>query len=96
METMLTCREFVDFLAEYLEGRLSEDQLARFNGHLAACPSCVSYTRSYRTRCGWGRAFSPAWRSQCLATYPRTSCRRSSPPATAGRNAFPGPTSKWV
>lgn len=47
METKLTCREFVEFLAEYLEGRLPEDQLARFNGHLAACPSCVSYTRSY-------------------------------------------------
>jgi anti-sigma factor RsiW len=48
MQNSLTCREFVEFLADYLEGRLPEDQLARFNRHLAACPSCVSYTRSYQ------------------------------------------------
>lgn len=44
----ITCREFIDFLADYLEGRLPGDRLARFNAHLAGCPSCVSYARSYR------------------------------------------------
>jgi len=48
MPSSLTCREFVAFLADYLEGRLDEPQRARFDRHLAACPSCVSYTRSYR------------------------------------------------
>jgi len=55
METKLTCRELVEFLAEYLEGRLPEDQLARFNGHLATCPSCVSYARSYKDTVRLGR-----------------------------------------
>jgi anti-sigma factor RsiW len=56
METRLTCREFVEFLADYLEGRLRQDQIARFNGHLAACPSCVSFTRSYQETVRLGKS----------------------------------------
>jgi anti-sigma factor RsiW len=59
MQNNLTCREFVEFLADYLEGRLPEDQLARFNGHLAACPSCVSYTRSYQDTVRLGKSVLP-------------------------------------
>jgi anti-sigma factor RsiW len=59
MQNQLTCREFVEFLAEYLEGRLAEDQLARFNRHLAACPSCVSYTRSYQDTVRLGKSVLP-------------------------------------
>jgi anti-sigma factor RsiW len=55
MQSKLTCREFVEFLDEYLEGRLPPGQLARFNGHLAACTACVSYTRSYRDTVRLGR-----------------------------------------
>lgn len=56
MPNTLSCREFVEFLAEYLEGRLRPDQLVRFNEHLAACPACVSYTRSYRDALRLGRS----------------------------------------
>jgi anti-sigma factor RsiW len=56
MHSKLTCREFVEFLGEYLEGRLPPGQLARFGGHLAACPACVSYTRSYRDTVRLGRS----------------------------------------
>lgn len=59
MQDMLTCREFVDFLADYLEGRLPEDQLARFNDHLARCPSCVNYTRSYQDTVRLGKSVLP-------------------------------------
>lgn len=59
MQNSLTCREFVEFLADYLEGRLPADQLARFNGHLAACPSCVSYTRSYQDTVRLGKSVLP-------------------------------------
>jgi anti-sigma factor RsiW len=59
MQSGLTCRELVEFLDEYLEDRLPQDQLARFNGHLASCPSCVSFTRSYQDTVRLGkRAFS--------------------------------------
>lgn len=59
MQSKLTCREFVAFLAEYLEGRLPDDQLARFNGHLARCPSCASYTRSYQDAVRLGKRAFP-------------------------------------
>ena len=55
MRNDLTCREFVEFLADYLEGRLPEAELTRFNAHLAACPACVSYTRSYQDTVRLGR-----------------------------------------
>lgn len=55
MQSKLTCREFVEFLAVYLEGRLPEEQLARFQAHLASCPPCVSYTRSYQDAVRLGR-----------------------------------------
>lgn len=45
---MLTCREFVEFLDRYFEGELPPEVVARFEDHLAACPSCVSYAQSYR------------------------------------------------
>lgn len=48
METKLSCREFVEFLADYVAGQLSAASLARFNVHLARCTSCASYTRTYR------------------------------------------------
>jgi anti-sigma factor RsiW len=59
MQTRLTCRELVEFLAEYLEGRLREAERARFDRHLATCPSCVSYARSYQDSVRLGKsAFS--------------------------------------
>jgi anti-sigma factor RsiW len=61
MQRALTCREFVEFLADYLDGRLTADELDCFNRHLSACPSCVSYVRSYQTarRLGRGAFASP-------------------------------------
>jgi anti-sigma factor RsiW len=46
--TELTCREVIDFLADYLEGTLRADQRAPFEAHLAECADCVAYLRSYR------------------------------------------------
>ena len=44
----MNCREFVEFLMDYLDGSLPEDQAATFNTHLADCPCCVTYLDSYR------------------------------------------------
>jgi anti-sigma factor RsiW len=44
----LTCREFVQFLDDYLAGELEPETKARFERHLAACPSCTVYTETYR------------------------------------------------
>ena len=44
---MMTCREFITFLLDYF-GELDGEQRARFDAHLALCPGCVAYMRSYR------------------------------------------------
>jgi anti-sigma factor RsiW len=47
MPSELTCRDLVEFLAEYLSGELPAEQVASFDAHLARCPSCVTYSRTY-------------------------------------------------
>lgn len=44
----MTCREFIDFLLEYLSGGFSPNERTEFELHLAECPDCVTYLRSYR------------------------------------------------
>lgn len=55
MSRTITCREFVAFLDDYLAGSLSEDRRAEFNRHLAECPSCVAYMKTYRAAIEMGR-----------------------------------------
>lgn len=52
----VTCRDFVDFLDDYLSGSLPEDRRAEFNSHLSQCPSCVAYMKTYRVSIALGRA----------------------------------------
>jgi len=44
---MITCREFVEFLADYLAGELSPTSQAEFEFHLSDCPDCTLYLKSY-------------------------------------------------
>jgi anti-sigma factor RsiW len=43
----LTCRELTDFLPDYVAGELGADERAIFQRHLADCPDCAAYLRSY-------------------------------------------------
>lgn len=43
----MTCREFVEFLMEYLDGALAPEVRQAVDRHLAVCPSCVAYLKSY-------------------------------------------------
>ena len=45
---MLTCRELIEFLDDYVDGRLDAARRRDFDAHLALCPDCVEYLRSYR------------------------------------------------
>jgi anti-sigma factor RsiW len=56
MAHVLSCREFVEFLDDYLAGALPPEQRAAFDAHLAQCPSCVAYMNSYRAAVRLGRA----------------------------------------
>ena len=44
----MNCREFTEFLHEYLFGDLPAAERAEFDKHLAECPWCVRYLDSYR------------------------------------------------
>ena len=44
----MNCREFTEFLHEYLFGNLPAEERAEFEKHLAECPWCVAYLDSYK------------------------------------------------
>jgi anti-sigma factor RsiW len=44
----MTCQDFVTFLMDYLDGKLSGPQRLSFEQHLAECPDCVAYLKTYR------------------------------------------------
>lgn len=51
----ITCRELIDFLADYLDEALPEGQRHEFKRHLTACPSCVAYLDGYRRTIALGK-----------------------------------------
>lgn len=52
----VTCKEFVEFLADYLAKELSPAQQDEFDAHLSVCPSCVSYMKTYEESIRLGKA----------------------------------------
>jgi anti-sigma factor RsiW len=38
----MTCREFTDFLLDYVDGGLADAERDRFAEHLGECPDCVT------------------------------------------------------
>ena len=52
----MTCREFTEFLMDYLDGDLPLAERTRFDEHLAVCAACVEYLRSYGETIRLGRA----------------------------------------
>lgn len=43
----MTCQEFVDFLAAYFDGELTNEQRMLFDEHLAECRDCSNYLDSF-------------------------------------------------
>jgi anti-sigma factor RsiW len=44
----VTCRDVIEFLAEYIEGALPESERALFEEHMSLCRDCVAYLNTYR------------------------------------------------
>ena len=44
----LVCREFVQLVTDYLDGRLPDAERARFEAHLAECDGCDGYLEDIR------------------------------------------------
>jgi anti-sigma factor RsiW len=44
----MTCRELVELVTDYLEGRLPEAQTRALEEHLTACDGCTAYIEQMR------------------------------------------------
>lgn len=44
----MTCRDCVEFLLDYLDGVVPDDERFKFESHLAFCPDCATYLDNYR------------------------------------------------
>ncbi len=53
---MITCREFIDFLDDYTDGRLPLTKKVSFEAHLLVCRSCRDYLADYRASMAMLRA----------------------------------------
>ena len=52
----MTCREFADFMADYLVGELPAAARAEFDHHLDLCVNCRKYLTGYEATVRLGRA----------------------------------------
>lgn len=52
----LPCRHIVEFLVDYLDGALETAPRQEFERHLAACPNCVRYVKSYEATIRLGKS----------------------------------------
>jgi anti-sigma factor RsiW len=51
----VTCRQFADFIADYLSGELPAPTLEQFEHHLTICQNCLTYVANYRQTIALGR-----------------------------------------
>jgi anti-sigma factor RsiW len=58
---MITCQELVDGLCDFLTDDLWPPKRAEFDLHLARCPSCTTYVKTYRETVEMAKAaYDPA------------------------------------
>ena len=43
----MTCQQLTEFIGRYRDNELAEEVRTEFDRHLAACPSCVAYLKTY-------------------------------------------------
>jgi hypothetical protein len=53
---MITCRQFEDFIIDYLDGELPTRQQRVFKLHLRFCPECRIYLAAYERTVALGKA----------------------------------------
>jgi anti-sigma factor (TIGR02949 family) len=45
----MTCKDFIDFLMDYLEKQLPDGSRDEFEKHIEDCPDCLHYLDSYKS-----------------------------------------------
>ncbi len=48
MRKFVSCKECVDLLMDYLEGQLDPNIQTRLSDHLAECPPCINFLKTYK------------------------------------------------
>jgi anti-sigma factor RsiW len=51
----VTCREFADFMMDYIAGELPAESRALFERHLSRCPKCPKYFEQYKATLAAGK-----------------------------------------
>lgn len=51
----ITCKQLIEFIADYLDGEIAPDAKHEFERHLKVCPSCVAYLESYQQTIALGK-----------------------------------------
>lgn len=69
-----TCRQMVELVTDYLEGRLAPAERARFDVHLARCEGCRAHLEQFRATIRAlghlpGESLPPATRDALLAAF---------------------------
>lgn len=44
----MTCKELVELVTDYLEGKLPDVEVIRFEQHLSSCEGCTNYLEQMR------------------------------------------------
>lgn len=70
MEQELTCKEFIEFLDDYVSDGLAAEARAEFERHLEICPPCVDYLNTYSTTIRLSRAGAAADAEKLPANVP--------------------------
>jgi anti-sigma factor RsiW len=70
----MTCRELVELVTDYFEGRLPKDDRVRFEAHLGECGHCVEYVAQMRRTIDVlgelsAEAIDPAREAELLAAF---------------------------
>ncbi len=77
---MFACRECVELLQDFLEGDMPDEDRKHLEEHLAACPPCVEFLRTYRATPQICRkalaARMPSELAAKLKAFLRDKCRR--------------------
>lgn len=71
---MLTCREIVQLITEYLEGTMPSETRLGFERHVAICPACRGFLAQMRETLRLSgeiteESLSPAMRDELLAAF---------------------------
>lgn len=62
---MLNCQEILCYLMKYLDGELSPEESARFEKHIAICPPCIDYMKTYKETIRLGQSVCHDETSAC-------------------------------